>query len=171
MAQTGIKPNRRRIRDKDKTQEIAPKSVAVVELPNSNNSIPGFPRYSTAGTLLHGECLATIDKRRTWCLAMDCEMVGVGPMNESALARVSIVNEAGYCILDTFVKPKVKVTDYRTEVSGVRESDLVNGNSDRYLCRRRCIYENCSKAVVSRLSSCNSGQGEYQYLGLHSVMC
>ncbi|KAK4052883.1 Vacuolar protein sorting-associated protein 52 [Microbotryomycetes sp. JL221] len=59
-------------------------------------------------------------------LAIDCEMVGVGPdATESTLARVSIVNYHGYCILDRFVKPREKVTDYRTWVSGVREQDLV----------------------------------------------
>ncbi|GAA6059345.1 hypothetical protein JCM10212_003243 [Sporobolomyces blumeae] len=58
-------------------------------------------------------------------LAMDCEMVGVGPMGvESTLARVSIVNYHGVTILDRFVRPREKVTDYRTWVSGVREEDL-----------------------------------------------
>ncbi len=56
-------------------------------------------------------------------------MVAVGPMKESALARVSIVNEYGFCLYDKFVKPKVKITDYRTAVSGVRESDMVNGEA------------------------------------------
>lgn len=53
-------------------------------------------------------------------LAMDCEFVGVGPEGtESALARVSIVNFYGHTILDKFVKPREKVTDWRTWVSGV----------------------------------------------------
>ena len=53
-------------------------------------------------------------------LSMDCEFVGVGPEGkESALARVSIVNFYGVVILDTFVKPSEKVTDWRTWVSGV----------------------------------------------------
>lgn len=51
---------------------------------------------------------------------MDCEFVGVGPEGtESALARVSIVNFYGHTIYDKFVKPKEKVTDWRTWVSGV----------------------------------------------------
>lgn len=62
--------------------------------------------------------------------AMDCEMVGVGPEGiESTLARVSIVNYHGCTILDRFVRPREKVTDYRTWVSGVREEDLRNGKS------------------------------------------
>ncbi|ODQ81720.1 hypothetical protein BABINDRAFT_170405 [Babjeviella inositovora NRRL Y-12698] len=53
-------------------------------------------------------------------LSMDCEFVGIGPEGkESALARVSIVNFYGHVIYDTFVKPREKVTDWRTWVSGV----------------------------------------------------
>ncbi|KAK8805336.1 hypothetical protein WA158_001993 [Blastocystis sp. Blastoise] len=59
-------------------------------------------------------------------IALDCEMVGTGSDDYSALARVSIVNYDGYVLLDTFVKPPEKVTDYRTRYSGVRESDLEN---------------------------------------------
>ncbi|BGP52674.1 hypothetical protein JCM8202_004799 [Rhodotorula sphaerocarpa] len=63
-------------------------------------------------------------------LAMDCEMVGVGPEGvESTLARVSIVNYHGCVVLDRFVRPREKVTDYRTWVSGVREEDLRNAPS------------------------------------------
>lgn len=55
-------------------------------------------------------------------------MVGVGPEGiESTLARVSIVNYHGVIMLDRFVRPREKVTDYRTWVSGVREEDLRNG--------------------------------------------
>ena len=46
---------------------------------------------------------------------------------ESTLARVSIVNYHGVTVLDRFVRPREKVTDYRTWVSGVREEDLRNG--------------------------------------------
>ncbi len=54
-------------------------------------------------------------------IAIDCEMVGVGPdpEKESALARVSIVNYHGHQIYDSFVLPKEPVTDYRTFVSGI----------------------------------------------------
>lgn len=60
-------------------------------------------------------------------LAIDCEMVGLGHLgSESALARVSLVNYHGHVVLDTFVQPREKVTDYRTWVSGVRESDILS---------------------------------------------
>ncbi len=63
-------------------------------------------------------------------LAIDCEMVGVGEKGcESVLARVSIVNFHGATIMDRFVRPQEKVTDYRTWVSGVRPKDLKNAPS------------------------------------------
>lgn len=52
-------------------------------------------------------------------IAMDCEFVGVGEKDRSALARVSIVNMYGVVILDEYVRPKERVTDWRTWVSGV----------------------------------------------------
>lgn len=54
-------------------------------------------------------------------VAVDCEMVGVGPTpdTDSALARVSIVNYHGQQVYDSFVLPKEAVTDYRTFVSGI----------------------------------------------------
>lgn len=67
------------------------------------------------------------DKKLTKAIAMDCEMVGTGPTgDDSIIARVSIVNSLGDCLYDEFVKPKEKVTDYRTRISGVRPSDLKN---------------------------------------------
>lgn len=58
-------------------------------------------------------------------IAIDCEMVGVGLKgSESVLARVSIVNWHGHTLLDRFVRPMEKVTDYRTWVSGIRAKDL-----------------------------------------------
>ncbi|OZJ02887.1 hypothetical protein BZG36_03804 [Bifiguratus adelaidae] len=58
-------------------------------------------------------------------VAIDCEMVGVGPEGkDSALARVSIVNFHGACLLDRYVKPMEKVTDYRTFVSGIEPKHI-----------------------------------------------
>lgn len=75
--------------------------------------------------ILGGVDLSKEKKEPGTYIAIDCEMVGVGPEGrESILARVSIVNWHGAVLMDTFVKPKEKVTDYRTWVSGVRASDL-----------------------------------------------
>lgn len=58
-------------------------------------------------------------------LAVDCEMVGVGPDGErSALARVVVVNAAGRKVYDALVRPRERVTDYRTFVTGLVARDL-----------------------------------------------
>ncbi|KAA1470632.1 ribonuclease H-like protein [Dentipellis sp. KUC8613] len=59
-------------------------------------------------------------------IAVDCEMVGVGPLgSESSLARVSIVNYHGAVLCDLFVRQKERVTDWRTRWSGIRETDMI----------------------------------------------
>ncbi|KAM5328792.1 RNA exonuclease 4 isoform 1-T2 [Glossophaga mutica] len=64
----------------------------------------------------------------TRALALDCEMVGVGPAGEeSAAARVSVVNQFGKCVYDKYVRPAQPVTDYRTAVSGIRPEHLQRG--------------------------------------------
>ncbi|MEN2497345.1 MAG: REX4, RNA exonuclease 4 [Marteilia pararefringens] len=64
-------------------------------------------------------------KNITKYLAIDCEMVGAGLYGyDSVLARVSIVNYREECIYDTFVKPTLEITDYRTKFSGVTKKDL-----------------------------------------------
>ena len=63
-------------------------------------------------------------------IAIDCEMVGVGPEgSESSLARVSMVNYWGAVQLDVFVRQRERVVDYRTQYSGIRAKDLVGGRS------------------------------------------
>lgn len=69
-------------------------------------------------------------KHLTRCIALDCEMVGVGSHGcKNMLARVSIVNSHGNVLYDSFVAPQEKVVDYRTSVSGVKPKDLINGKS------------------------------------------
>ena len=61
----------------------------------------------------------------TRTVAMDCEMVGVGSGGQkSVLARVCIINNYGSVLLDEFCRPAERVTDFRTEVSGIRPADL-----------------------------------------------
>ena len=58
-------------------------------------------------------------------VALDCEMVGIGPDGlQSALARVVIVDWSGSVLLDKFVKVEQPVTDYRTFVSGITADNL-----------------------------------------------
>ncbi len=61
----------------------------------------------------------------TRLLALDCEMVGTGPDGaKSALARVVLVNSFGNAVLDSYVRPTLPVTDFRTAVSGIRPHHL-----------------------------------------------
>ena len=54
-------------------------------------------------------------------------MVGVGPNGiDDALARVSIVNYHGNVLLDVYVSPNQRVTDWRTKYSGIRPADVLN---------------------------------------------
>lgn len=63
----------------------------------------------------------------TKALGLDCEMVGIGSDGkDSALARISIVNQFGKCVYDKFVAPGEEVTDFRTEFSGIRPHNLNN---------------------------------------------
>lgn len=65
----------------------------------------------------------------TKAIAIDCEMVGVGENGkDSILARVSLVNSAGECFYDKYVKATERVVDYRTAVSGIRPEDILEEN-------------------------------------------
>ncbi|KAI8475493.1 MAG: ribonuclease H-like domain-containing protein [Monoraphidium minutum] len=61
-----------------------------------------------------------------------------------ALARVSLVNDEGNVLLDTFVAVKERVTDYRTWVSGVRPQDLEGAPS------LEDVLERVSRSVEGR---------------------
>ncbi|KAF5317095.1 hypothetical protein D9611_003521 [Ephemerocybe angulata] len=75
-------------------------------------------------------------------LAVDCEMVGVGlEGEESSLARVSIVNFYGATVLDEFVKQRERVVDYRTQWSGIRPSDMVNGAAKPFAEVQKLVAE------------------------------
>jgi hypothetical protein len=66
-------------------------------------------------------------------VAIDCEMVGVGPIKEdgttkSSLARVAICDFNGKRLMDKFVIPKEgieAISDYRTNYSGITPEKLV----------------------------------------------
>ncbi|KAM5206981.1 interferon-stimulated gene 20 kDa protein isoform 3-T4 [Hipposideros larvatus] len=52
-------------------------------------------------------------------VAMDCEMVGVGTLQKSGLARCSLVDFNGDVLYDKFIRPEGEITNYRTRVSGI----------------------------------------------------
>ena len=58
-------------------------------------------------------------------VGLDCEMVGVGSDGKrSVLARVTLVNSEGSCLYDKHVAVGEAITDFRTNVSGIRPRDL-----------------------------------------------
>ncbi|VDN25638.1 unnamed protein product [Cylicostephanus goldi] len=59
----------------------------------------------------------------THIIALDCEYVGGGTDgSEDILARVSI---EGKIVYDKYVKPRERITDFRTSVSGIRPAHIV----------------------------------------------
>ncbi|KAK0627806.1 hypothetical protein B0T14DRAFT_513390, partial [Immersiella caudata] len=106
------------------THDISPESLAeAYSLGHRTSSIPG-----TSGTLLGTDTPTTPNSGLSPTasstlgkyLAIDCEMVGIGPNGyDSALARVSVVDFHGRQIYDSYVKPRERVTDFRTHVSGI----------------------------------------------------
>ncbi|XP_070614609.1 LOW QUALITY PROTEIN: RNA exonuclease 4 [Erythrolamprus reginae] len=84
----------------------------------------GIPNERTHPELVKEHAFEGLTK----AVAIDCEMVGIGPTGEdSMLARISVVNVFGKCVYDKYVKPTESVTDYRTGVSGIRPDDLKAG--------------------------------------------
>jgi len=81
---------------------------------------------STSGSLSKSGPAALSDTGETILtdvVAMDCEMVGIQG-NKSVLARVCIVNNCGHVLLDAYCRPRERIVDFRTRVSGIRPSDL-----------------------------------------------
>ncbi|KAK2958032.1 putative RNA exonuclease 4 [Blattamonas nauphoetae] len=73
----------------------------------------------------------------TPCIAIDCEMVGVGRNGkQDALARVSIVNYYGSVILDSYIHVEQEIVDFRTEVSGIRKENLKNAPPFSHIQRK-----------------------------------
>ncbi|XP_037032223.1 NFX1-type zinc finger-containing protein 1-like isoform X2 [Bradysia coprophila] len=101
---------------------------ATSNIPPQFLNVFGFIDYKPDGsvpwTAIDNILLTDEFQSITDYLGIDCEMVGVGNFKISALGRVSIVNEFGYCVYDTFVNPLEEITDYNTQFSGIRVGDL-----------------------------------------------
>ena len=70
------------------------------------------------------------DKIKEKYIALDNEMVGIGPSGKrSALARCCLVDFDGEVLYDKHVRPQAFVTDFRTKYSGVRSKDLRTGHA------------------------------------------
>ncbi|KAF5375292.1 hypothetical protein D9758_000359 [Tetrapyrgos nigripes] len=62
--------------------------------------------------------------------SISCINVGVGPGGTtSMLARIAIVDYRGQTVLDTYVAPTMKVTEYRTAQTGIEPGHLHGTNA------------------------------------------
>uniref|UniRef100_F1LB96 RNA exonuclease 4 n=1 Tax=Ascaris suum TaxID=6253 RepID=F1LB96_ASCSU len=94
-------------------------------------------------------------------IGLDCEYVGAGmDGSEDVLARVSMVNVDGECIYDKYVKPKHHITDYRTEVSGIRPHNLLNGESFER------IQQEVHKLLAGKIVVGHALQNDFRVLNL-----
>ncbi|XP_063953585.1 uncharacterized protein LOC129255443 [Lytechinus pictus] len=104
------------------TCNLRPGNVSVLETSKRNDN-PSISWANNERTGVSNEK----DNPRKEVVALDCEMVGLGPKGRfSALARCSIVDHSGNILYDTYVKPAEPITDYRTKWSGIRPCNMVN---------------------------------------------
>jgi len=94
-----------------------------LQIIKSNNR--NINNYNTNNRNYHHHELSLREKENV--VAMDCEMVGVGPYgHRSALARVTIVSYDHHILFDAYIKVNEPVTDFRTFVSGISPCDLLS---------------------------------------------
>ncbi|PPQ98998.1 hypothetical protein CVT24_003480 [Panaeolus cyanescens] len=119
MAERSVSPSTSRL-----SQSVEPHAKTVEgQAPSGMGELKATMQQMVLGHLHYSEA----QKQPGKYLAMDCEMVGVGIDGaESSLARVSLINFYGAVILDEFVRQKERVVDYRTQWSGIRETDMIN---------------------------------------------
>lgn len=113
----------------------------------------------SAGIELKRKDLIAPHKGLTDELAIDCEMVGCH--NKSILARVSIVNLFGHVILDSYVAPQGKVTDYRTRWSGIRPEDIANAPSFK------SVQQKVAKIVNGRIIVGHAVHNDFSVLNIN----
>ena len=114
----------------DKVPKFKPSSDSVNRLSVTGHTILQL-LLCTDYDLINSQIISKPGSKKTEeigsYLGVDCEFVGVGPDgSRSALARVSVVNYFGHVILDEYVRPKERVTDWRTWVSGVAPKHMKN---------------------------------------------
>jgi len=103
------------------SQPSSPKSTSTSSLSSSPQQQHPL-RYRKKGS---GAAPTLAKWEPDHCVALDAEMVGVGQYGEdSAIARVVIVDWYGTVLFDEYIKQTQPVTDYRTFISGITKGDL-----------------------------------------------
>ena len=128
------RPRRKRKRSWVKKQPDAAMRMKVLEsmrkMASQNNGLipllkPDSARPSAIlkkgpmGVMILDNLVEVRGKKKREIVALDCEMVGVGTTNQSALGRCSIINYDGDVIYDSYIRPSNPITDYRTLWSGI----------------------------------------------------
>jgi len=109
--------------------EVAPEAAANV----AAGKVPGATSTSLLPTIV----------------ALDCEMVGVGPGGAtSILARLSIVDAQGKVLVDKIVKPSAPVTDYRTSITGITAEVLKRKTAISLAQAQRLAEEHLKDKVI-----------------------
>ena len=122
---SSTKPRRRRTKKSGRPQTM------VVNVP--------LQRQRSSSSCIDDQDEDLNDDEKSRYLAIDCEMVGIGPMGTtSRLARVAIVNWHGEVVYDAHVRVEEKVTDYRTFVSGITPGDLLESSGAVSFDEARC---------------------------------
>ncbi|CAH8442378.1 unnamed protein product [Heterobilharzia americana] len=93
-------------------------------------------------------------------VALDCEMVGVGPEKSNALGRISIVDYAGEVLYDVIVKPEKEISDYRTPWSGIRQKDMSRG------IPYSCVHEDVKSIIENRIVVGHMIENDFSVLNL-----
>ncbi|CAG9466137.1 unnamed protein product [Pedinophyceae sp. YPF-701] len=91
--------------------------AAAPRKPRKRRSSTAAPPHKKAPGALSAEAVLTDT------VAIDCEMVGIAG-NQSVLARATVVNDQGAVLFDSFCRPRERIFNFRTKVSGIRPSDL-----------------------------------------------
>mmetsp|Transcript_40736 Transcript_40736/g.161478 ORF Transcript_40736/g.161478 Transcript_40736/m.161478 type:complete len:292 (-) Transcript_40736:1067-1942(-) len=93
----------------------------------------------------------------TKALALDCEMVGVGPDGRrNALARIAVVNSKLEAVYHAWVRPSEKVVDYRTQYSGVRPEDILSDVAVSFSEAQQTVADLLKVMGASQLWKCGS---------------
>lgn len=101
-------------------QKIGASETVSKPKPNKSQS-----KYAVKINPEEAKALNALKRVQGRMVALDCEMVGTGMNGKySELARCSLVDGHGQVLYDEFVQPKGFVTDFRTQWSGIRKSDI-----------------------------------------------
>lgn len=170
---------RSKLKYSSKATEFVPASAAAAPRTNAvNNLTTRMAGVSLANksamnfmTAMAIEALR-IKKIVENAVAIDCEMVGVGPMREngttkSSLARVAICDFNGKRLMDKYVIPKEgleAISDYRTNFSGITPEKLARLDKTRHSYEK--VVEEVNRLVKDKIIVGHGLVNDFKVLGL-----